>query len=65
MQNKYHTIHRRRNKLLAVILIGGENGDAVYGRASDSQEHISLVINTIILIMVALWNRADHYIFML
>jgi len=31
----------------------------------DSQEHISSAMNTIILIMVALCNRADHNIFIL
>ena len=36
---------------LAVILVGGENGDAVYLWKDDSQEHISSVMNTIILIL--------------
>jgi len=64
-----------------VTLVSRINGDAVCLWKGDSQKHISSVMNTIILlfhfpffrfnanildfIMVPLWNRADHYIFIL
>jgi len=41
-------------------LVGDENRDAVCLWKGDSQEHIFSAMMTIIFIMVALWNRADH-----
>jgi len=78
---KYVFIAEEIRSWLSVTLVGGENGDAVCSWNGDSQEHISPAMSTIIrilhfpffkynksiigFIMVALCNRADHYIFAL